>query len=868
MFGVKKGCDSGDCGACTVHVDGVPVHSCLYPAQRAQGREITTIEGLAPSADVRHPMQEAFLDAQGFQCGFCTAGMIMTAAALDQAQRADLPAALKGNLCRCTGYRAIEDAIAGLTHAENRPDGPAIGRDVPATAGPQVVRGAARYTFDMAEDGPLAGLLHMKLARSPHAHARILDIDTRAALAVPGVHRILTHADAPARLYSTARHEVDAVDPNDTRLLDDVVRFVGQRVAAVVAESEGAAEEAIRRLAVRYEILPAILDPERAMDAGAVVIHPKDAATTRIADPARNLVGEVHGDIGDIEAGFAAAAAVHEGTYHSQRTQHTPLETHGCLGWLDADGQLVIRSSTQVPFLTRRALCGLFDLPPDKVRVYAARLGGGFGGKQEMITEDIVALAVLATGRPVKLEFTREEQFSATTTRHPMRVHVKIGADAEGLLTAFQLDVLSDTGAYGNHGPAVLHHACNEVIGMYRCPNKKVDGHVVYTNTLPAGAFRGYGSAQTGFAIESAMDELARGLGLDPFAFRAKNMIGKGDAIIAVDLDPDGMLVDSFGLDQCLDLVADALRTGNGATPPEGWLVGEGMAMSACETIPPGGHHADVRARLMPDATYQFVVGTAEFGNGTTTVHTQIAATVLKTDPARISILQSDTAHGGHDTGAYGSAGSVVAGQATLHAATALREAILAKAAQSTGDATGGWDLNGDEVVSGARRLPLAGFAPLEGAGSCDGLRRSVSFNVQGFRVAVDRKTGAIRILQSAHAADAGRVINPMQCRGQIEGGIAQALGAALYEEIAIDEAGVVQTAAFRSYHIPSFADVPRTEVFFAQTEDRNGPFGAKSMSEAPFNPVAAALANAVRDATGVRFTRLPLAADRIFDKL
>ena len=849
------------------------MHSCIYPALRAQGREITTIEGLAPSADTRHPMQEAFLGAQGFQCGFCTAGMIMTAASLDQAQRADLPAALKGNLCRCTGYRSIEDAIAGVTHAEDRPDGPAMGRNVPATAGPQVVRGAARYTFDITHDEPLAGLLHMKLARSPHAHARILDIDTRAALAVPGVLRILTHADAPARLYSTARHEVDAVDPDDTRLLDDVVRFAGQRVAAIVAESEGAAEEAVRRLVVRYEILPAILDPERAMAPGAVMIHAKDAATARIADPARNLVGEVHGHIGDVDAGFAAAAVIHDGIYHSQRTQHTPLETHGSLGWLDADGQLVIRSSTQVPFLTRRALCGLFDLPPEKVRVYAARLGGGFGGKQEMITEDVVALAVLKTGRPVKLEFTREEQFSATTTRHPMRVHVKVGANADGVLTAFQLDVLSDTGAYGNHGPAVLHHACNEVVGMYRCPNKKVDGHVVYTNTLPAGAFRGYGSAQTGFAIESAMDELARGLGLDPFDFRARNMVGQGDAIIAVDPTPGDMMIDSFGLDQCLDFVADALRTGSGVAPPEGWLVGQGMAMSACETVPPGGHHADVRARLLPDATYQFIVGTAEFGNGTTTVHTQIAATVLNTDPARIRILQSDTAHGGHDTGAYGSAGSVVSGQATLRAATALRAAILAKASLDAGESGTAWDLVGDEVVGnevvgGSRRLPLAGFAPMERAGSCDGLQRSVSFNVQGFRVAVNRTTGMIRILQSAHAADAGRVINPMQCRGQIEGGIAQALGAALYEEIVIDAAGKVETAAFRSYHIPSFADVPRTDVFFAQTEDRNGPFGAKSMSEAPFNPVAAALANAVRDATGVRFTRLPLAADRIFDKL
>jgi CO/xanthine dehydrogenase Mo-binding subunit len=730
------------------------------------------------------------------------------------------------------------------------------------------VNGTARYTFDVPPEGDLAGLLHMKLARSPHAHARILGIDAEASLAVPGVHLVLTYRDVPDKTYSTARHEVESIDPDDTRLLDDVVRFVGQRVAAVIAESEGAAEEAIRRLVVHYEILPALLDPEHAMDPGAVIIHEKDPATSRIADPSRNLVGEVRGHIGDVAAGFAAADLVYEGTYHSQRIQHAPLETHGALGWLDRDGRLVLRSSTQVPFLTRRALCDLFDRSPETVRVFAARVGGGFGGKQEMITEDIVALGVLKTGRPIKLEFTRQEQFAATTTRHPMRVTVKVGAKRDGTLTALQLDVLSNTGAYGNHGPAVLHHACNEVVGMYRCPNKKVDGHVVYTNTLPAGAFRGYGSAQTGFAIESAMDELARGLGIDPFAFRARNMVGKGDAIIAVDDTPGDMLIDSFGLDQCLDLVDDALKAGNGVAAPPGWLVGQGMAMAACETIPPGGHHADVRARLLPDGSYEFVVGTAEFGNGTTTVHTQVAATALGTDPGRIRIVQSDTDNGGHDTGAYGSAGTVVAGHATLRAAEALRAEIIAAAASASGEPSAACELRSDHVTCGVKRIALADLAPLQADGACDGLQRSVSFNVQGFRIAVNRATGTIRILQSVHAADAGRVINPMQCRGQVEGGVAQALGAALYEEVAIDATGTVATAAFRSYHVPTFADVPRTEVYFARTEDRNGPFGAKSMSEAPFNPVAAALSNALRDATGVRFTRLPLAADRIYDKL
>ncbi|MCU1689940.1 MAG: aldehyde oxidase, partial [Jatrophihabitantaceae bacterium] len=306
-FGVKKGCDAGDCGACTVHVDGAPVHSCLYPAARAAGREVTTIEGLSGADGALAPMQQRFLDAQGFQCGFCTAGMIMTAAALDDEQMADLPRALKGNLCRCTGYRAVGDAICGIRHVEPAPAGDTVGRAVGAPAGPAVVTGSARYTLDI--DVP--GLLHMAVARSPHAHARIVSVDDSAALAVPGVRLVLTHLDAPKRHFSTARHEDWRDDPQDTLILDDVMRFVGQRAAAVVADSQGAAEAGARALAIEYAVLPAVIDPELAMVPGAPVIHPKDPAT-RISDPDRNIAAQVHGHLGDVESGFAEAAVIHE----------------------------------------------------------------------------------------------------------------------------------------------------------------------------------------------------------------------------------------------------------------------------------------------------------------------------------------------------------------------------------------------------------------------------------------------------------------------------------------------------------------------------------------------------------------------------
>ncbi|WP_407528721.1 molybdopterin-dependent oxidoreductase [Methylobacterium oryzisoli] len=867
-FGVKKGCDAGDCGACTVHLDGEPVHSCLVPAWRAEGRSVTTIEGLAgpcrpgdPVPAQLHPVQAAFLAAQGFQCGYCTPGMVMTAASLDQGQRADLADALKGNLCRCTGYRAIADAVAGLALDSSGAD--PCGRSQPAPAGPALVSGRARYTQDLALDGAL----HLRVLRAPHAHARIRRIDRSAALAVPGVVAVFTHEDVPAVPFSTGRHHDPRDDAPDTLMLDAVVRFAGQRVAAVAAESEAAAEAGCRALVVEYAPRPALLDPEAALEPGAPLVHdPADRPGAGPPGAHPNLAAEVHGAIGDVEAGFAAADLVVENTYRSQRVQHAHLETHGAVGWLDADGRLVIRSSTQVPFLTRDALCALLGLARDRVRVVCGRVGGGFGGKQEMLTEDLVALAVLRLKRPVRWDFTREEQFIGATTRHAMRVRVRVGARRDGTLTAIALDVLSETGAYANHAGGVLHHGCNEVLAVYRCPNKRVDGYAVHTHTLPAGAFRGYGLSQTIFALESALDDLARGLGLDPYALRRRNVVRPGDPMVSKSLAPHDVEYGSYGLDQCLDLAETAMATPGGLPAPgPDWRIGQGMALAMIDTIPPRGHVAEARLALAPDGTYALAVGTAEFGNGTATVHGQIAASVLATAPERIALHHADTDAVGYDTGAYGSTGIVVAGQATFRAAEALAQRILAAAAARTGADPAACRLGPAAVETPGGPVPLAALAPLAAEGRADGTPRSIAFNVQAFRVAVHPRSGEVRVLRSVHAADAGRVLNPAQCRGQIEGGVAQALGAALHEAVRLDPRGHVATRSFRSYHIPACADVPVTEVFFADTHDRIGPLGAKSMSESPFNPVAAALANAIRDATGVRLTATPFAPDRIY---
>jgi putative selenate reductase molybdopterin-binding subunit len=860
---VKKGCDAGDCGACSVLVDGVPVHSCVFPAVRAVGHEVTTAAGLG-TPDRLHPVQQRFVDAAGFQCGFCTAGMVVTASTLGDVDEADLPRVMKGNLCRCTGYRSIRDAIEGRTNTVAPEAGAAHGRSVAAPAGRRVVTGRERYTLDE----PATDLLHLKVLGSPHAHARIVAIDTRRAEALDGVHAVLTHHDAPDVLFSTGRHENRLDDPDDTRVLDPVLRFRGQRVAVAVADTVAIAEQALALVDVTYEVLPAVFDPDEARRAGAPLLHgDKSPVASRINDPGRNVVAQLHDEYGDVDSGFAAAAAVVSGTWRTARVSHAALETHGARGWLADDGSLVVRTSSQVPFLVRGELARILGLDPAQVRVVVGRVGGGFGGKQELLTEDLVGLAVLRTGRPVQYELTREDQFTVVPCRHPMRVSVRLGAGADGVLTAMAVDVLSDTGAYGNHGPGVMFHGCHESVAVYRCANKRVDAEAVYTNNLPSGAFRGYGLGQVIFAIESAMDDLARELGLDPVELRRRNVIVPGDPMVVVAVEEDDLTYGSYGLDQCLDLVEQALARDDGPPAPEGWPVGTGTALAMIATAPPRGHHSHVTLSVDHEGTYVLAVGTAEFGNGTTTVHTQLVAHELGTTPDRVTIRQSDTATSGYDTGAYGSTGSVVAGKAVQVAAERLHGELVNLAARRAGVATGHCRLGPDGV-----RLPddrLLTFADLvDGTlsvdGSHDGTPRSVAFNVHGFRVAVDPSTGEVRILTSVQAVDAGVVINPEQLRGQVEGGTAQGIGSALYEEMVLRE-GEVLTRTFRNYRVPQMADIPPTEVLFADTVDAVGPRGAKSMSEAPYNPVAPALANAITDALGVRPRELPMTRDRVW---
>ncbi|MBD2019473.1 molybdopterin-dependent oxidoreductase [Leptolyngbya sp. FACHB-36] len=856
---VHRVCESGDCGACTVWLDGAPIHSCLYPALRAQDHAVTTIEGLAQNGQLT-PMQQAFLEHQGFQCGFCTPGMILSAEKLSFASEEELRLALRGSLCRCTGYQAIvesilagKQAVAGGQSARGSGDSVTaqVGQSVPKQDGPDIVTGKPVYTSDYAP----SGLLHLKVLRSPHPHAHIREIRTEQAEALPGVHAVLTYKDVDRRAYSTAGHSEPVPDPLDHYILDRKVRFIGDRVAAVVAESVAIAERACQLIEVEYEILPHVIDPIEAMGKGTVqhadlpsppILH-DEPESSQIFDAANNLAAQVTMESGDLEEGFAEADFVLETTYTVPAVQHTHLEPHVSTSWLDDDGTLVVRSSTQVPFHCQRVLSELFGLPKEKVRVYKAKLGGGFGNKQEILSEDLCVLATLKTGRPVQWEFTRQEEFTCTNSRHAATIRLKTGVMADGTLVAQELEAVCNTGAYGNHAPTVLFLVGYAPLALYRSPHKRFTGYSVYTNTMPAGAFRGYGATQGGFAMECQLDTIADKLGLDPVEVRLKNLIRPGDVVeVGRGRTPEDHfnLIGSYCLEECFAKVVQAIGY-RLESPPivEGPLRrGMGMAVSMQGSGLSKIHTACVNLSLEPTGRFCLRTGAVDVGTGSDTTLRQIAAHVLGATVADIDLVASDTHTTPFDAGSYASATLYISGQAVKLAAEKLRDKL------------------------NALEIPPSSPISVEAEYAAD--ESSLTFAVQAVEVEVDTETGKVRLLRSVQAIDLGTAINPRICMGQAAGGSAMGIGYALSEELLFDDRGRILNPGFRNYRIPTAADVPPMQVFLVESEDPYGPFGAKGVGEITMNCMAPAIANAIAHATGARVTQLPMTPERVLAAL
>ncbi len=936
--GVRRACDTGDCGACTVWVDDIPIHSCLYPAKRAHNHTVTTIEGLAPDGQ-RSPLQQAFLEQQGFQCGFCTPGMVMTAAKITYKSEADLRWQLRGNLCRCTGYTAIvESILAGKgsreaeesgepNHLKSRPTphsplptphsplptphAPQIGQSIPKQDGPEIVTGQPVYTVDWAPPG----LLHLKVLRSPHPHARIRQIDTSRATALSGVHVVLTHADVPRRAYTTAGHAEPVPDPLDHFLLDTKVRFVGDRVAAVVAESVAIAERACQLIQVDYEILPHVLDPIAAMGRRQEeadreghgdwreatphsplppIIH-DELDAVNIPDAHHNIAGQVVLESGDLEAGFAAADLVIETTYSLPPVQHAHLEPHTTTSWLEPDGLLVVRSSTQVPFHCQRVLSELFDLPREKIRVYKAKLGGGFGNKQEILSEDLCVLATLRTGRPVQWVFTRQEEFACTNSRHAMTIRLKTGVKADGTLIAQDMEAIANTGAYGNHGGTVVFLAGYEPLGLYRCAHKRYRGYAVYTNTMPAGAFRGYGATQGCFVMESQLDEIARKLAIDPIELRRKNMI-RPDDVIALGRSADHFnLIGSYAVEECFTKVVTAMGYVPGAPPVVNGSRrrGVGISLSMQGSGLSKVHLAGVKLTLNSDGRFCLRSGSVDVGTGSDTTLRQIAAHVLGVTVGDIDMITADTHQTPFDAGSYASATLYISGQSTRQAAEKLRDRIVQAAApllQAEPDTltiTNGIIASSDKSMSlqalvaalqveeGNQReqgdslnLPHHTHSLLEAENEYAANESSLTFAVQGVEVEVDTDTGKVQVLRSVQAIDLGIAINPRICLGQATGGSAMGIGYALTEELLMDDRGTILNPSFRTYRLPTAAEMPPMTVFLVEQADPYGPFGAKGVGEITTNGMAPAIANAIAHATGVRLTNLPMTPERVWAAL
>jgi len=765
----------------------------------------------------------------------------------------------------------------------SRPEFAIVGKSERKVDGRVLATGKPVFVADLQ----LPETLHIAILGSPHAHARIVRIDASVAEAMPGVACVLTHRNTPATRHTTAGQGFPEPSPYDTRMFEDKVRFVGDRVAAVAAESEEVALEALKAIEVEYEELTPVLSIDDALRDDAPVIH-DEVDSTGIYDASHNVVADVDIDVGDVEAGFEGSDVVVESICETQYAQHTPIETHVVLSYLDDAGRLVLRTSTQVPFHVRRIVAQTLGIPIRDIRVIKPRIGGGFGTKQEVLLEDIAGLVTLRTHRPALIRLTRKEEFVAARTRHPMRIRVVLGAGNDGVLRAIEMEAISNTGAYGAHGLTVLANTGSKTLPLYnKAPNAHFFGQAVYTTLPVPGAYRGYGATQGYFPLETAMDELAERLGIDPIELRRLNHIRVGETSPIFEKLGEGregveQTVKSCELERCLEVGAERIGWSKkrGKHLRDGsWVHGVGMSIMMQGSGIPLIDMAAATIKMNEDGSFNLLIGATDLGTGSDTILAQIAAEVLGVPLERILVTSSDTDFTPFDVGAYASSTTYVSGTAVQRAAEKVRDQILTVAAPVLGAEAGTLRL-GDGMVVGpdGKTMTLADACvramyesdqfQIAATASCVPVESPPPFLASFAEVAVDTETGAVRVLHYVAAVDCGVAINPAMAEGQMEGALVNGIGYALTEEMQISSRGRVRNPSLFEYKIPGMLDIPRLEVVLVESYEPTGPMGAKSVGEIGINGPIPTIANAIYDAVGVRLKETPFTPERVLDAM
>ncbi|MBN2723019.1 MAG: molybdopterin-dependent oxidoreductase [Deltaproteobacteria bacterium] len=754
-----------------------------------------------------------------------------------------------------------------------------VGTNVRKVDGMALATGGSLFVNDLLDPEYLFGAI----LTSPHAHARILSIDTSEAEALDGVHAVIHYGNVKRVPHTTAGQGYPEPSPYDTYMFDSKVRYVGDRVAAVAADSEDIAREALKLIKVDYEVLEPVFDAVEALKDGAPIIHDEEDARVIIPvfyDKTRNMAAKVETSVGDPDKGFEEADAVVEDVFETHYGHHCPIEPHVTYTKLDPGGRLIITTSTQVPFHVRRIVSQVCEIPVRKIRVIKPRIGGGFGGKQEILLEDVCSKLTLVTGMPVLLNYNREEEFVSSRTRHPSRCYTKLGVKKDGTITAIRLHVVLNTGAYGSHALTVGSNAGSKVLPMYPCENIDFKMEAAYTNLPVGGAYRGYGATQAVFGMEVLIDAAAKEIGMDPIEFRQKNHIvsGQGSPIFkALGEGTEGveMTIGSCGLEQCIELGSKAIEWGEKAPPSSpSRKRGKGCAiLMQGSSIP----HVDMGAatlKLNEDGSFNLLMGATDLGTGSDTVLSQIAAEEIGVDVEMIIPLSSDTDITPFDVGAYASSTTYLSGMAVKKTAALIKHQILEAAAEMLGSSVTSLTIENGNIRGGNTDLTISDVAlhtlysenqhQIIASASHITEKSPPPFAAHFVELEVDEDTGMIDVQHYVAAVDCGTTIHPKLAEGQTEGALANGLSYALTEQYIFNEKGKMLNPSFGHYKIFASSDMPKVTTIMVPTYEATGPYGAKSVSEISINGALPAIANAIYDAIGIRITSGPFSPDKI----